>query len=86
MIILGIKIAYTSCWYVGQTSGKLSGCQEQSFIISLVILFSQDKRPSDRQEDELEILVIKMVKSISDLRKQVGRHLASNIRSIERFH
>ncbi|XP_072180735.1 alpha-catulin-like isoform X1 [Diadema setosum] len=32
---------------------------------------TMDKRPSDRQEDELEVLVVKMIKSISDLRKQL---------------
>lgn len=32
---------------------------------------THDKHPSDRQEDELEVLVVKMVKSISDLKKQL---------------
>nr|XP_054758263.1 alpha-catulin-like [Lytechinus pictus] len=30
-----------------------------------------DKHPSDLQEDELEVLVVKMVKSVSDLKKQL---------------
>ena len=30
--ILGIQFAYISSYYVGQTSGKLSGCQEQTLF------------------------------------------------------
>ena len=32
--ILGIRSAYISCYYVGQTLGKLSGCHEQPLLTS----------------------------------------------------
>ena len=32
--IFGIQVACITCCYVGQTSGNLSGCQEQPFLKS----------------------------------------------------
>ena len=49
--ILGIHFAYSSCCYVGQTSDKLSGCQEQPVCIKLVNLsiFIKVKKHNNRK-------------------------------------